>query len=132
MQYSPDSSSSSTHFSNAIYGVPSRCEIMFHTHKNNRTFKSFTFSVPRRHYDTVIKEPMRTSSLKTDMAFLGGILKTEMYMVDVNVAFQLSPNKEHEMQCTVVPSRGTACTLPKLSCSSRYCLFCVALCIVCV
>lgn len=59
---------------------------------------------PRTYYDTVIKEPMRTSSLKTDMAFLGGILKTEMYMVDVNVTFQLSPNKEHEMQCTVVHS----------------------------
>jgi len=40
--------------------------------------------------------------MKTDMVFLGGILKTEMYVVDVNVAFQLSPNKEHEMQCTVV------------------------------
>ena len=35
------------------------------------------------------------------MAFLGGILKTEMYIVDVNVAFQLSPNKEHEMQCAL-------------------------------
>lgn len=53
---------------------------------------------------TVIKEPMRTSSLKTDMVFQGGILKTEMYMVDVNVTFKLSPNKEHEMQCTVVHS----------------------------
>jgi hypothetical protein len=33
---------------------------------------------PRRYYDTVIKEPIRRSNLKTGMAFLGGILKTEM------------------------------------------------------
>lgn len=53
---------------------------------------------------TVMKEPVRTSSTKTDVAFLGDILKTEMYVVDVNIAFQLSPNKEHGMQCTVVYS----------------------------